>query len=257
MTPLQQWVAFYTLARREVCRFFRIWPQTLLPPLVTVGLYLVIFGQFIGSLMGPIAGMDYMSYLVPGLMMMTVIESSYSNVVGSFYIAKFQRDVEQLLISPMPIWAFIAGYLVGGLIRGYAVAFLVLLISLFFWEPHCHSLGLVFLFLTFTSLLFSVGGMINGIFAKKFDDITLFATFIVVPLSYLGGVFYSIDALPDRWRALSQFNPILYMISGLRYGFYGEPELYPNASLFFLLLLTSLLMAFLWWLVRKGIGLKY
>lgn len=249
-------ISFYTLLRKEVVRFFRYWPQTLLPPVVTVALYLIIFGEYIGEKIGPVQGIEYVSFLVPGLIMLSVINSSFANVVGSFYISKFQRDIEELLVSPMPIWLIISGYICGGILRGFVVAALVIGVSLFFWEPSVKHPIIIVIFLFLTSLVFSLGGLFNGIFAKKFDDIAMFATFILVPLTYLGGVFYSVDALPYPWQTISLFNPILYMISGFRYGFYGVSDVNVFFGIAILIFLSAVLAFVDGYLIYRGIGLK-
>jgi len=230
------WVAFLTILRKEVHRFMRIWPQTLLPSVVTQALYFVIFGQFIGSQLRDIGGVSYMAFIVPGLVMMAVINNSFSNVVSSFYGAKFQRHVEELLVSPTPNWTILLGYVTGGVLRGILVGGLVFGVSFFFTRPMIYKGEIVFLFILLTSIVFALGGFINAIFAEKFDDVSIFPTFILTPLIYLGGVFYSIDLLPAFWQNISRLNPILYMVNGFRYGFYGISDV--NIGVSFIIVIT-------------------
>ncbi len=249
-------VACKTIIRKEVVRFVRIWPQTLLPPIITQSLYFVIFGKFIGSQIGAIHGVSYMDFIVPGLVMMSVINNSYANVVSSFFSSKFQRNVEELLVSPTSNPVILFGYVCGGILRGLAVGILVFLVSVFFTRPAIHHLGLVLLFIFLTASLFSLGGFLNAVFAKRFDDVSIFPTFILTPLTYLGGVFYSIYNLPPVWQKVSQLNPILYMVNGFRYGFHGFTDVSLVASIA-ILIAFNLILAFINLLVlRKGIGLK-
>lgn len=230
------WIAYKTLVRKEVVRFVRIWPQTLVPPVITQTLYFLIFGKFIGSQVQDINNVSYMAFIVPGLVMMAIINNSFVNVAGSFFSSKFQRSVEELLVSPMASWAIISGYVTGGALRGIAVGFLVFGVSAFFTQPILFNMFIILVFMVLTSTVFALAGLTNGILAKKFDDVSIFPTFVLVPLTYLGGVFYSIDRLPDLWRTLSHFNPVLYMVNGFRYGFYGFSDV--NVWMSFLILLT-------------------
>ncbi|BFM15245.1 ABC transporter permease [Maricurvus nonylphenolicus] len=225
MNAQQQWVALNTILRKEITRFTRIWMQTLLPPAITMALYFVIFGTLIGSRIGQMDGFDYMSFVVPGLIMMSVISNSYSNVVSSFYSTKFQRSVEELLVSPTPNYVILMGYVLGGVARGLAVGFIVTLLSLFFTELKIHSLGVTVAIVFMTSVLFSLAGFINAVYANSFDDISIIPTFVLTPLTYLGGVFYSISLLPEFWQGVSQLNPILYMVNAFRYGFLGISDI--------------------------------
>ncbi len=245
-----------TLVRREVGRFMRIWTQTLLPPVITQTLYFLIFGTLIGSQIADIGGVSYMAFIVPGLVMMGVINSAFSNVVSSFFGAKFQRNLEEMLVSPMPPWVMIAGFVTGGILRGLLVGIIIFLVSAIFTAPTVHNLGMILIFIILTSTVFSLGGLINGIFAKKFDDVGFFTTFILTPLMYLGGVFYSIKDLPIFWQNLSKINPILYMIDGFRYGFYGYSDINPLLSMALLILMTVVLILLANYLIRKGVGLK-
>ncbi|MFT7184412.1 MAG: ABC-2 type transport system permease protein [Oceanicoccus sp.] len=250
------WVSLVTLVRKEVTRFLRIWAQTLLPPVINQTLYFVIFGSFIGSQVGDINGISYMAFLVPGLVMMSVISASFSNVVSSFFGNKFQRSIEELMVSPTPNWVVITGYASGGVLRGLIVGALVFLVSFFFVQPQIEHPLIIVLFVFLTSVVFSLGGLVNGIFAKKFDDISLFSTFILTPLTYFGGVFYSVEMLPEFWQGVSKFNPILYMIDGFRYGFYGQSDLNIWSSIGLLCAFTVILVTLSSYLLRKGIGMR-
>lgn len=249
-------IAYQTITRKECVRFLRIWTQTLLPSVMTMVLYYVIFGSFIGSQIAPIHGYTYMQFIVPGLVMMAVITNAFSNVVSSFYGAKFQRNLEELMVSPTPHWVVIAGYVTGGVLRGLLVGALVLGVALFFTKLVVHSVLLTILFILLTSVMFSLAGLLNGIFAKSFDGVSIVPTFVLTPLTYLGGVFYSISALPPFWQTVSQANPILYMVNGFRYGLLGISDVSPNLSLSILVgFCLALLIANLY-IFNKGYGLR-
>lgn len=252
----EQWVAYQTIVRKEVSRFTRIWTQTLLPPVITQTLYFVIFGKFIGSQIGAIQGISYMAFLVPGLVMMAVINSSFANVVGSFFSAKFQRSIEELLVSPASEACIIAGYVTGGVLRGVITGVFIFGVSAFFTHPVVRHWEVIVVFIILTAFVFSAAGLINAIFAKKFDDVSMFPTFVLTPLTYLGGVFYSIHSLPGVWQKISLFNPIVYMVNGFRYGFYGVSDVPVPVSLMILVLLGAILIGINFYLLRKGIGLK-
>jgi ABC-2 type transport system permease protein len=225
MDNTQKWIAFSTIVRREIHRFMRIWPQTLVPPIITIVLYFVIFGRLIGSRIGEMAELPYIQFVAPGLIMMSVITNSYSNVVSSFYGSKFQRNIEELLVSPTPNWIILLGYVVGGMARGLGVGAMVTLLSLYFADFSLHSLPITIGIVLMTSLMFSLAGLINAIFAGSFDDISIIPTFVLTPLIYLGGVFYSIDLLGDFWGSVSLINPILYMVNAFRYGMVGITDI--------------------------------
>jgi ABC-2 type transport system permease protein len=225
VTIAEQWIALCTIMRKEVVRFTRIWVQTLLPPVITMGLYFVIFGQLIGARIGEMDGFSYMDFVVPGLIMMSVITNSYSNVVSSFFGVKFQRSIEELLVSPTPNYIILLGYVVGGVSRGLLVGFIVTLVSLFFTDLSIYSLPITIAIVFMTSIVFALAGFLNAVFARTFDDISIVPTFILTPLTYLGGVFYSISLLPPFWQAVSQLNPILYMVNAFRYGILGISDI--------------------------------
>jgi len=221
-TPL---VALYTIVRKEIIRIFRIWSQTLLPPAITQILYFLIFGAFIGSQLSNIGGVSYIAFIVPGLVMMAIITNSFQNVVSSFFQAKFMKSIEELLIAPTPNWVILLGFVLGGMIRGLLVGLIVSIICLIFVQPiQINNIFIILLFATLTALLFSLGGFFNSLFAKSFDDISIIPTFVLTPLTYLGGVFYSIESLPPVWQVVSKFNPIVYMVDGFRQGFYGRGD---------------------------------
>ena len=225
MNAMQTLVALWTVVLKEIKRFTRIWPQTLLPPSITMTMYFIIFGNLIGSRIGAMDGFTYMDFIVPGLIMMAVITNSYSNVASSFFSNKFQRSVEEMMVSPMPSWVILAGYVFGGMARGLGVGLIVTLVSLFFTRLSLEHPLLTVLVVVLTSALFSIGGFINALLANKFDDISIVPTFILTPLTYLGGVFYSISLLPDFWQGVSMLNPILYMVNVFRYGFLGVSDI--------------------------------
>lgn len=256
MTFQENFVAFYTLVRKEVVRFIRIWTQTLLPPVINQSLYFIIFGTFIGSQISNVHGVSYMTFIVPGLIMMAVITSAYTNVSSSFFGSKFQRNIEELMVSPAPRWVIIGGYAGGGVLRGILVGLIVFAVSALFTHPVIFNLGIVILFIVLTSLLFSLGGLINGIFATKFDDVTIFPTFILTPLTYFGGVFYSIKSLPQIWQYISWFNPIVYMIDGFRYGFFGISDSNIFVSMGILISFTLIAIFISSYLLKRGIGLR-
>lgn len=256
MNPRQQWVAFHTILVKEVRRFTRIWPQTLLPPAITMTLYFVIFGNLIGSRIGDMGGFDYMQYIVPGLIMMSVIQNSYGNVVSSFFGTKFQHSIEEMLVSPMPNVIILLGFVAGGVARGMAVGLIVTLLSLFFTDLSLEHAGVTVVVVVLTAVLFSLGGFINAMFANKFDDIAIVPTFILTPLTYLGGVFYSIDLLPDFWRGVSLFNPIVYMVNAFRYGILGVSDVDVTASLLAIVVFTVALFGYCLWLLERGTGIR-
>ncbi|WP_028305020.1 ABC transporter permease [Oceanospirillum maris] len=225
MSIQEYWIAFYTIVHKEISRFTRIWAQTLLPPAITMTLYFVIFGNLIGSRIGEMGGFSYMQFIVPGLIMMSVITNSYSNVVSSFYGARFQKSIEELLVSPTPNWIILSGFILGGVARGLTVGLIVTMLSLFFTDLHLHNVWITILVVLMTSILFALGGFINAMFARSFDDISIVPTFILTPLTYLGGVFYSISLLPEFWQGVSMLNPILYMVNTFRYGILGVSDI--------------------------------
>lgn len=256
MHRAEQWVAFQTIVAKEIRRYLRIWPQTLLPPAITMTLYFVIFGNLIGSRVGQMGGFDYMQYIVPGLIMMSVIQHSYGNVVSSFFSAKFQHSIEEMLVSPMSNVVILLGFVAGGVSRGILTGLIVTMLSLFFTDLSVQHLGLTVLVVVLTAIMFSIAGLINAIFANKFDDVTIVPTFILTPLTYLGGVFYSIDLLPDFWRGLSLTNPILYMVNAFRYGLLGvsDVDVYVSLAMITGFTVAGFLLAL--WLLNRGVGIR-
>jgi len=249
-------VSLGSIARKEIVRIFRIWIQTLVPPVITLTLYFIIFGSFIGSQLNNIGGYSYMAFIAPGLIMMSIITNSYTNTVSSFFSAKFQRNIEELLVSPTPNWVIVLGYVAGGMVRGLSVGLLVSVVSLLFIRLPLHNLGCTILFALLTSFVFSLAGMINGIFARKFDDVSIIPTFVITPMTYLGGVFYSIGLLPEFWQAVSKVNPIVYMISGFRFGFLGISDISIWVGVGMLLFFSIALFTANIYLLRKGIGIR-
>ncbi|ALO33953.1 ABC transporter permease [Colwellia sp. MT41] len=249
-------IALKSILTKEIQRFMRIWVQTLVPPAITISLYFVIFGSLIGSRIGEMDGFDYMSFIVPGLIMMSVITNSYSNVASSFFSAKWQRNVEEMLVAPVPNWVIVAGYVGGGMCRGILVGLIVTLVSLLFVDIQLHNIWVIIATVVLTSATFALGGLINAIFANSFDDISIIPTFILTPLTYLGGVFYSISLLPEFWQGVSQANPIVYMVNAFRYGFLGISDVSLVTAfaviIFFIVTLFTIAMV----LISKGIGLR-
>lgn len=254
--PRQTLTALRTLAGKETHRYLRIWVQTLLPPAITMTLYFVIFGSLIGSRVGPMDGYSFMEFIAPGIIMMSVITNSYTNVVSSFFGAKFQRHIEELLVSPTPNYVILLGYLAGGVGRGLLTGLIVTVIATFFADLSIHSIAVTISVVFLTAVLFSLGGFINGVFARKFDDIAIVPTFILTPLTYLGGVFYSISLLPDFWRGLSLANPILYMVNAFRYGILGSSDIPLGVAYTLVIGFIVLLGGFSLWLLDRGTGLR-
>lgn len=256
MNPKQIWIAFVTIVVKEIRRFTRIWAQTLLPPAITMALYFVIFGNLIGSRIGEMGGYDYMSFIVPGLIMMSVITNSYANVVSSFFSMKFQRSIEEILVSPVPNWVVLSGYVAGGVARGVGVGIIVTLLSLFFTDLVVHNIWVTASMVLLTAIVFSLGGFINAIFATKFDDISIVPTFVLTPLTYLGGVFYSISLLPEFWQGVSQANPILYMVNAFRYGILGVSDIDIRFAFAMVLFFIVVLFSVCLYLLSKGKGIR-
>ncbi len=252
----QVYIATTTILAKEIVRFMRIWIQTLIPPAMTMTLYFIIFGKLIGSQIHMISGFTYMQYIVPGLVMMSIITSSYTNTSSSFFGAKFSKSIEEILVAPVPNYAILLGYVLGGTLRGIIVGLIVTLISLLFTHLHVYSITIVAVMATLSSMLFSLGGLINAIFAKKFDDVSFIPTFVLTPLTYLGGVFYSIKQLPPFWQKLSIFNPIVDIVDTFRYGILGISDI----NIFFgMAIVCTLFVALLVWslfLLQKGVGLR-
>jgi len=249
-------VALNTIVYREVRRFMRIWPQTLLPPAITMVLYFVIFGNLIGRQIGGMGGFTYMQYIVPGLIMMSVITNSYGNVVSSFFGAKFQRSIEELMVSPVSPHTILVGYTLGGVLRGLAVGLIVTLLSLFFTDLHVHHLGVTIVVVVLTATIFSLLGFVNAVFARNFDDISIIPTFVLTPLTYLGGVFYSINLLPPIWQTLSLANPVLHMVNSFRYGILGVSDIQIGTALTFMCVATVVLYLCCARLLVSGRGMR-
>jgi len=256
MNLSQQMVALKTIMMKEYLRFIRIWVQTVLPPAISVALYFIIFGQLIGSQINDIDGYKYMDYIVPGLILMSVITNAYSNVVSSFFSAKFHHSVEEMLVSPLPNSIILLGFVSGGLARGIIVGITVTIVSMFFSDFQIHSYSVTIAVFVLTSILFSLAGFINAAYAKSFDDITIIPTFVLTPLTYLGGIFYSIKMLPEIWQNISLVNPILYMINAFRYGLLGVSDIDLTNAFLIIFAFIIVLYYFALRLLRIGVGLK-
>ena len=256
MSARYKFIAYQTIVIKEVRRFLRIWVQTLVPPVITIALYFVIFGNLIGSRIGRMGGYSYMEFIVPGLIMMAVINNAYANVVSSFFSQKFQKSIEELLVAPVPNHVILLGFVSGGVARGLCVGLIASLISMLFSGVHMHNIFITAAVVLLASVVFSLGGFINAVFAKNFDDISIIPTFVLTPLIYLGGVFYSVDTLPPLARHISQFNPIFYMVNAFRYGILGISDVSIELSMSLLVLLTVAMFAFSLRLLYTGKGLR-
>jgi ABC-2 type transport system permease protein len=250
------WISFLTIIIKEVNRFTRIWIQTIVPPAVSMTLYFIIFGNLIGPRIGAMHGFGYIDFICPGIIMMAIINNSYANVVSSFFSAKFQRHVEEILVAPVSSFIILAGFVTGGTARGLAVGLVVTLIAMFFTDLRIHHLPIVVAVVFLTAMLFSIAGLLNAIFAKKFDDISIIPTFVLTPLIYLGGVFYSIDLLPEFWRNVSLFNPILYMVNAFRYGMLGVSDINIITAFAIICAFIMALGGYALLLLHKGTGIK-
>jgi ABC-2 type transport system permease protein len=250
------WVAFSAIVYKEVRRFTRIWMQTLLPPGITMVLYFIIFGNLIGSRIGPMDGYDYMQFIVPGLIMMTVITNSYGNVTSSFFSNKLMKSIEELMVAPVPNWVILLGFVVGGVARGLACGLIVTALSLWFTDLQVHNAFVTISVILLTAVVFATAGLINAIYATKFDDIAIVPTFILTPLTYLGGVFYSVSLLPEVWQWISKLNPILYMVNTFRYGIIGHTDIPVLAAYGMLVVFITLLMSWALYLLHTGRGLR-
>lgn len=249
-------VGFNTIVIREFSRIIRIWGQTIVPPAITATLYFVIFGSLIGARIGDMGGYTYIQYIAPGLIMMSVITNSYGNVVSSFFGAKFGKHIEELLVSPLPGWLIVGGYVVGGILRGLIVGLVVTVITLIFTHMKIYNIGVVISAVLLSSIVFALAGMINAVFAKNFDQITFIPTFVLTPLTYLGGVFYTIKLLPDWAQHISHANPILYMVNAFRYGFLGVSDV--NVGLAYTIMIGSAVVLYVScvWLLHRGVGTR-
>ncbi|WP_455212358.1 ABC transporter permease [Kaarinaea lacus] len=252
----EKYIAFYTILMKEIRRFMRIWIQTVLPAMITTALYFVIFGNLIGERIGDMQGVRYIDYIVPGLILMTIITNSYANVVSSFYSSKFQKNIEEMLVSPVPNYIILLGYTCGGVARGLIVGLAVTIVAFFFSEMHVHSVLVIVSFAILTAILFSLGGLINAVYAKSFDDISIIPTFVLTPLTYLGGIFYTISMLPEFWQNVSLINPILYMVNAFRYGFLGVSDISIWTSYLIVMVFIVALFSFSLFLLNKGYGVR-
>ncbi len=249
-------ITLYTIVYKEVSRIVRIWMQTLVPPVITMSLYFFIFGRLVGSRIGNMGEHSYLDFIIPGLIMMSIITNSYANVVSSFFGSKFQKNIEEMMIAPVTPGVIIMGYVAGGIARGFLVGIIVLLVSLLFTDLHVHSFSVLALFSFLSATLFSLAGFTNAIFSKRFDDIAIIPTFVLTPLTYLGGVFYSIDLLSSPWKEISLFNPILYLVNAFRYGFLGHSDISISYAFGIVLTANLVLYSFNYYLIQRGYGLR-
>ncbi|MBY4597368.1 ABC transporter permease [bacterium BD-1] len=249
-------VAIKTIARREVARILRIWGQTLVPPAITMTLYFLIFGNLIGSRIGSMDGISYMDFIVPGLVMMAIIQNAYGNISSSFFGAKFGRHVEELLVSPMPNWVILGGYVAGGVLRGLMVGAIVLAIAMMFTTVRVPHPLITLSTVVLGAVIFSLAGFVNAVYAKKFDDIAIVPTFILTPLTYLGGVFYSVKLLPGWAETATHLNPIFYMVNAFRYGLLGQSDVPMVTAYALMLFFVVTLSALGLWLLKRGVGLR-
>ena len=254
MSTYEQWIAFLTIMRKEVRRYLRIWTQTLLPSAITMSLYFLIFGTLIGSRIGTMGGVSYMEFVVPGLIMMAIITNTYANVVGSFFGAKFNNSVEELLVSPTPTYVIVLGYAAGGVSRGILVSIIVTSVALFFTDLDIHNWLVVIGVVSLTSISFSLLGLINAVFANTFDDVNIVPTFVLTPLTYLGGVFYSLDLLPDFWASISQINPLVYVVNAFRFGVLGVSDV--DITVSFAMLIALTIASFIYAMHLLGTGTR-
>lgn len=256
MNARGQTIAFRAILIKEVLRFTRIWIQTILPPMITTALYFLIFGRLIGSQIGDVHGYRYMQYIVPGLILMAVLTNSYANVVSSFFSAKFQRNIEEMLVSPVPNYLIMLGFIGGGLARGLSVGVAVTVVAMLFTPIPLYNLWVAVSVLVLTSILFSLGGLINAIYAKNFDHISIVPTFVLTPLTYLGGVFYSVSMLPPFWQQVSLVNPILYMVNAFRYGLLGVTDVHLGVAYLAIVGFIVALFSFALFLLNRGHGIR-
>ena len=259
MTAYQKWISFYTMVRKDVVRMLRIWVQTFLPSAITSLLYFLVFGTVLGSRIGTMQGVSYMQFVVPGLVMLAIVTNAYTNTSFTFFQAKFfSRSIDEILVSPTPPWLMILGFISGGVVRGVVVGALVLIIGIFFTglSLSIHSLFVIFLFAVLTALLLSLAGLINGVYAKTMDAINLVPTFVLQPLVYLGGIFYSVHSLPAAAQYITYIDPLFYLINGFRYGFLGFADIPLSVCVLVLVVLIAILGGVNWYLLKKGLGLK-
>ena len=250
------WIAYKTIVIKEILRFSRIWVQTIFPPIITTSLYLLIFGGLMGERIGDMQGVDYLHFIIPGIILMTVIQNSYANTVSSFFLAKFNHSIEELLISPVSYWVILLGYISGGIARGFTVGLGVFIAVSFFVELHIYNVWIVLMTFLLTAILFSLAGFINAVFAQSFDDISIVPSFILMPMTYLGGMFYSVEILPEFWQTLSKFNPIYYMVDSFRMGFLGSSttDFWVSMSVLSSMIVVLAVVAF--YLLKKGVNIK-
>jgi ABC-2 type transport system permease protein len=251
-----RWVGYKTIVIREYGRIIRIWGQTLVPSAVNATLYFLIFGSLIGRRIGQMGGYDYRQYIAPGLIMMSVIQNSYANVVSSFFGAKFGKHLEEMLVSPLPNWLIILGYMTGGVVRGLLVGVVVTAVSLLFAHLPLHHVAVILAAVLLTSSTFALGGFINALLAKNFDQVNLIPTFVLTPLTYLGGVFYSVRILPAWAQQVSFANPILHMVNAFRFGFLGVSDVSIEDAFVIMVAAMAVLFVLADALMNRGAGIR-
>lgn len=257
MNPAEALISFYTIVRKDVVRIFRIWPQTFLPSIITSVLYFLIFGTVLGNRIGSFGDVPFIDFVIPGLIMLAVVTNSFSNVATVVFSSRFfARNIDELLVSPTPPWVIVAGFVASGVVRGSIVGLLVFAVSIPFAGFHVENAFVVLFFLFLTSTALSLGGLLNGIHAKSIDGINIIPTFVLTPLIYLGGVFYSIEVLPAFWQPVSLANPLFYIVDGFRNGMLGIADTSLWVSSGVLLAVTAVLALFAWYEIRVGLHLK-
>ncbi|HZF30430.1 MAG TPA: ABC transporter permease [Gammaproteobacteria bacterium] len=249
-------VGLSTIVRKEARRVVRIWIQTIVPPAITMTLYFVIFGSLVGGRIGQMDGVSYTTFIAPGLIMMAVITNSFANVVSSFFSSKLMLHLEEMLVAPLAHSTIVLGFVAGGVVRGLLVAALVVVVALFFTDLHVVHPFVTVTTILLTAVVFSAAGLFNAIFAKSFDDISIIPTFVLTPLTYLGGVFFSTSLLPPFWQKVALVNPILYMVNAFRYGMLGKSDIPILWAYAIMIAFAAALFAAVLVMLHRGTGVR-